>query len=350
MLLARYPLPDIPALSAAEKWVPTTVALPFGDALLAVFGANTGPMTVARFASGAAELVREYPDVDMDGFFAAAGPRERAGDFDASSDLHSRLLADRPRQLVAVAGVPWLVRGAGHARLDPETLEVVPIPRSRVRWLLPLPGDAILAASGAEYSGSDAFQRFTRGPQSLLEGPIFRTRTGLTRNSDWMVEGETFPAGDPATAFRDGLGKLGAPGATSMHALSAVVVGGEVVVYGRELHRSGSSRPALIAMDLGRAEVTRHVLVQHEEPFRLAVTGGALLGLGAKAMVRVDPATLTVVDSAALPTGARLVVLHKRSKALYVLDAAPFAGPLAAAVEGLGAALAAKPEKAKKKG
>jgi hypothetical protein len=72
VLLARYPLPDIPALSAAEKWVPTTVALPFGDALLAVFGANTGPMTVARFAAGAAELVREYPDVDTNGLFAAA--------------------------------------------------------------------------------------------------------------------------------------------------------------------------------------------------------------------------------------------------------------------------------------
>jgi hypothetical protein len=46
----------------------------------------------------------------------------------------------------------------------------------------------------------------------------------------------------------------------------------------------------------------------------------------------------------------RLLVLHKRSKALLVLDAAPFAGALGAAMEGLAAALAAKPETARKKG
>lgn len=357
MLLARYTLPDIPALAAADKWAPAAVALPFGDAVLAVFGANTQPMTVVRFAPGAEPRVREFPAADISALIDEADPREKAGDFDASSDVFSRVPASRPLQLVAVAGAPWLVRHNGHARLDPDGLDVVPAARSRVRWLLPLPGDAILAGSGAEYSSSDAFQRFTRGPRALLDGPIFRSRTGLTRNSDWVVEGETFPAGDPATAFTDGVGKLRPSGASSVHALSAAVHGYEVVVHGRELHRSGSSRPALVTLDLARAEVTRHVPVQHEDPFRVAAAGGALLGLGAKSIVRIDPESLTIADSAELPAGVRLlghdetrlVVLHKRSKALLVLDAAPFAGPLAAAIEGMAAALAAKPAKARKK-
>ncbi|MBK6519382.1 MAG: hypothetical protein IPM79_13790 [Polyangiaceae bacterium] len=358
MLLARHALPEIPALAAADKYAPAAVALPFGDAVLAIFGAHTQPMTVARFAPGSAPLVREYPAADPDALFDEAAPREKAGDFDASSDVYSRVPASRPLQLVAVAGVPWLVRAAGHARVDPESLDVIPAARSRVRWLLALLGDAILAGSGAEYSSSDAFQRFTRGPRALLDGPIFRTRTGLTRNSDWIVEGETFPVGNPATAFTDGVGKLRPSGASSVHAFSAALLGSEVIVYGREIHRSGSSRPALITIDLERAEVTRHVPVQHEDPFRVAVAGGALLGLGAKSIVRIDPVSLTIIDSADLPAGVRLlghdetrvVVLHKRSKTLLVFDAAPFAGALDAAMGGMVTALAAKPEKARKKG
>lgn len=357
MLLSRHPFDEIPALRAAEKFAPAVVALPFGDAVLAVFGANTQPMTVARFEPGTAPLMREYPPGELSALFPEAASREKAGDFDASSDVFGRVPADRPLQLVAIAGIPWLVRGTGHARLDPESLDVIPAARSRVRWLLPLPGDAILAASGAEYSSSDAFQRFTRGPRTLLDGPIFRTRTGLTRNRDWIVEGETFPTGEAATAFTDGVGRLRPSGASNVHALSAAVLGSEVVVYARELYRSGSSGPALISMDLARAEVTRHVPVLHQDPFRLAVAGGALLGLGAKSIVRIAPSSLTIVDSAELPAGARLighdetrlVVLYRRSKSLLVIDAVPFAGALGAAVGELAAALTAKPEKARKK-
>ena len=61
MLLSRHPFDEIPALRAAEKFAPAVVALPFGDAVLAVFGANTQPMTVARFEPGTAPLMREYP-------------------------------------------------------------------------------------------------------------------------------------------------------------------------------------------------------------------------------------------------------------------------------------------------
>lgn len=215
----------------------------------------------------------------------------------------------------------------------------------------------VTRSSGAEYSSSDAFQRFTRGPRTLLDGPIFRTRTGLTRNRDWIVEGETFQTGEAATAFTDGVGRLRPSGASNVHALSAAVLGSEVVVYARELYRSGSSGPALISMDLARAEVTRHVPVLHQDPFRLAVAGGALLGLGAKSIVRIAPSSLTIVDSAELPAGARLighdetrlVVLYRRSKSLLVIDAVPFAGALGAAVGELAAALTAKPEKARKK-
>ncbi|MBK6518790.1 MAG: hypothetical protein IPG04_32775 [Polyangiaceae bacterium] len=68
--------------------------------------------------------------------------------------------------------------------------------------------------------------------------------------------------------------------------------------------------------------------------------------------------SLTIIDSADLPAGVRLlghdetrvVVLHKRSKTLLVFDAAPFAGALDAAMGGMVTALAAKPEKARKKG
>ncbi len=334
------------------------MALPFGDAVLAVFGANTQPMTVARFAAGAAPLVREYPVADLSALFAEAGPREKAGDFDASSDLHSRILADRPRQLVAVAGVPWLVRGAATPASIPRAWRSSPPPAPASGGCCRCPATRSSPAPAPSTRQRRLPALHTRAARAARRPHLpHPDRPHPKQRLDRRGERPSPPA-DPATAFTDGVGKLRVSGASSVHALSAAVLAGEVVIYSRELHRSGSSRPALLAMDLARAEVTRHVPVQHEDPFRVAVTGGALLGLGAKSIVRIAPASLTIVDSADLPAGVRLlghdetrlVILHKRSKSLLVLDAAPFAGELAAAMDGVAAVLAAKPEKARKKG
>lgn len=217
MLLSRHVLPPIPALSSADKWLPTAVALPCADTVLAAFGANTLPMTVVR--AGADVVVREYPAVDtlefLDANRTAITTREKAGDFDASADVWSRLHASRVLQRVVVAGAPWLVRANGHARLDPVTLDVTPVPRSAVRWLVALPGGELLAGAGAEYTSSDAFQRFVRGPNTLLDDPIFRSRTQLTGNSDWVFAGTTLPVGNPATAFTAGVKALGVGGGAS---------------------------------------------------------------------------------------------------------------------------------------
>jgi hypothetical protein len=350
MLIARHPLPDIPALRAAEKWKPSAVALPLGDSVLGVFGALKTPMTVVRWSPGSDPLVREYPYVDFLEVFDEIQRREKDGDFDAFSDATSRLLADRPLQLVAVDGQPWLVRASGHARIDAETLDVVPVARSRVKWLVPLNGE-FLAASGAQYSGIDAFQRIQRCPARLLDEPIFRTRTGLTNNSDWIVQGKSFPAGDAATAFTTGVSKLRGAGAGEFHGLGAAVLGGEVIVYGCEIHRSGTSRPALVAIDIEKAEVIRYVRLKDEEPLILVVTEGMLLGVGAKSIVRIAPDSFTVIDRAELPAGvrflgqdaSRIVALHKRSKSVLVLAAASFSRPLAGAIEEMSAALAKPP-------
>jgi hypothetical protein len=353
MLLARHSLPDIPALRAAEKWKPAAVALPLGDSVLGVFGALKTPMTVVRWSPGAEPLVREYPYVDFLEVFDEIQRREKDGDFDAFSDATSRLLADRPLQLVAVDGQPWLVRGCGHARIDAETLDVVPVARSRVKRLVPLNGD-VLAASGTQYSGIDAFQRIQRCPARLLDEPIFRTRTGLTNNSDWVVQGTSFPAGDAATAFTAGVAKVRGAGAGDFHGLGATVLGREVIVYGCEIHRSGTSRPALVAVDIEKAEVTRYARLKDEEPLIPIVTEGTLFGIGAKSIVRIAPDSFTVIDRADLPAGVRLfghdasriVALHKRSKSVLVLASASFSRPLAAAVEEMSAALARPPKAA----
>lgn len=355
MLLARYPLPEIPALAAAEKWRPTAVALPLGDSVIGAFGAATGPATVVRWAPGAEPVVREYPEADYDS--DEVSRREKAGDFDASSDAYSRLLATRSRQLLAVEGKLWLVRDNGHARLDPETLEIIPVPRSKVKWLAALPGGDVLAGSGAEYSGVEEFQRFQRCPAAMIDQPIFRTRTGLSKNPDWVLLGQSFPAGDPESALKDAIRPLSAGSNAYFHAIGAAVVGGELIVSGGDMVRSGISRPSLAAIDLAKAEVTRWApLPKDEERLTPIVAAGTLLGVEPKQIVRIDPGSLSVADRAELPTGVRIVghdatrivALHKRSKSLLVLDATAFAGPLASAVAGIAAALA-KP-KAKGKG
>lgn len=355
MLIARHALPEVTALSAAEKFKPSAVALPIGDAVIGVFGANATPMSVVRWSAGADPVVREYPEVDYDSDEVNA--REKKGDFDAFSDFVGRNPAGRPIQLVAIGGRPWLVRAYGHARIDVETLDVVPAARSRVKWIVSLPKGDILAGSGAEYSAVDAFQRFQRCPADMIDQPIFRTRTGLTGNSDWVLQGTSFPAGDAATAFTDGIAKVRGKSAGSFHALAVAVLGQELIVYGRELARSGSSRPALVAIDIDKAEVTRHVPVKEDDPFVPAATGGALLGLGAKAIYRIAPDSLTITDQAPLPSGLRLighdatriVAMHKRNKAVLVLASEAFSGPLAAAVEQLSAALAKPKAGAKSK-
>src|SRR5262245_1574971 len=104
MLFARYSLPAVPTLTAAEKLGPVAVALPLGDAVLAVFAAYTQTMAIARFAPGAEPFVREYPSVDYSAFLDEHGDaidaRVKAGDFDASNDVRSRVPAGYPLQLV----------------------------------------------------------------------------------------------------------------------------------------------------------------------------------------------------------------------------------------------------------
>jgi hypothetical protein len=355
MLLARYALPEIPALAAVEKWKATSVALPLGDAVIGVFGARTTATTVVRWAPGAEPLVREYPDVGF-GDSKDVSRREKAGDFDASSDVYSRLLATRPHQLLAATGQLWLVRDNGHARLDPETLEIFPVARSQVKWLAALPGGDVLAGSGAEYSGVAEFQRLQRCPAALIDQPIFRTRTGLSKNPDWVLLGQSFPAGEPESALVAGVRKASGGQSTYFHAAGAAVVGGDLIVSGGDMVRAGTSRPALAAIDLEKAEVTRWArLPKDEEPLVPIATAGVLLGVEAKQIVRLDPAALAIVDRAELPAGVRiighdatrLVAVHKRSKSLLVLDAAAFAGPLADAVAGIAAALVKSKAKAR---
>lgn len=82
----------------------------------------------------------------------------------------------------------------------------------------------------------------------------------------------------------------------------------------------------------------------------MAQTERALLGLGERTLVRIDPASLAVIDSAELPTGVRiighdvtrLVALHKRSRALLVLDAGAFAGSLQDAITTLATVITVK--------
>jgi hypothetical protein len=172
-----------------------------------------------------------------------------------------------------------------------------------------------------------------------------------------VLLGQSFPAGDPESALKDAIRALSNGSNSYFHAIGAAVVGGELVISGGDLVRSGISRPSLAVIDLEKAEVTRWALLpKDEERLTPIVAAGALLGLEPKQIVRIDPGSLSVVDRAEVPAGVRIVgndatrivAVHKRSKALLVLDAAAFAGPLASAVEGIAAALV-KP-KAKGKG
>lgn len=185
-----------------------------------------------------------------------------------------------------------------------------------------------------------------RCPAALIDQPIFRTRTGLSKNPDWVVLGQSFPAGAPASALVDGVRKASGGQSSYFHAAGAAVVGVELIVSGGDMVRSGTSRPALAAIDLGKAEVTRWARLPNDEERLLPiVTAGALLGVEAKQLVRIDPASLSIVDRATLPTGVRIIghdakrllAIHKRSKSLLVLDAAAFAGELAGAVAGIAA-------------
>lgn len=355
ILLARYALPPIPALSAPEKLGPNAVALPFGDAVLAVFGARMTPTTIIKWSGETAEH-REYPYVAID--FSAVSKREAARDpedFDPLSDVASANVADRPLAMVAADGRAWVVREYGHAEIDLATLDVRPVRRSQVKWLVPLDNGDVLAASGAQYSSINDFQRFVRVPARELDQPLIRTRTGLNGNSDWRTIGTTFPAGEAATAFTEGVHAITSRGSSHFHASSAVQHRDEVIVSGHEHHRSGTSGAALVAIDLASEKVVRVTPLTHDERLEVISTHGWLIGVGDKSIARIEPSTLALTETAALPTGfriighdaQRLVVLHRRSKTVLVVASETLSGSLDAFAGAL--AEAAKPPKGKAK-